>query len=186
MTSSALAFVVTCVFASFMYLHIDTYLSFLSPQVMSCYLGCYFSHANQRPLTLAFLFFPHRSWVVTSVVTSVMRTSGLLHRCPAYYQLWLEIFSFIVLPWSVLSLSWTSGLLHRCPAYYHLWLEIFSFIVLPWSVLSLSWTSGLLHRCPAYYHLWLEIFSFIVLPWSVLCLSWASGLSLCSPAHYQL
>ena len=44
-------FVVTCVFASFMYLHIDTYLSFLSPQVMSCYLGCYFSHANQRPFT---------------------------------------------------------------------------------------------------------------------------------------
>ncbi|KAK2574539.1 hypothetical protein P5673_000721 [Acropora cervicornis] len=28
-----------------------TCLSFLSPQVMSCYLGCYFSHANQRPLT---------------------------------------------------------------------------------------------------------------------------------------
>ena len=174
--------------AYFLYLPINTYLlfSWWHPVHWPLSLLACLLHLCICILTLTFLFFSHRSWVVTSVVTSVMRTSGLLHRCPAYYQLWLEIFSFIVLPWSVLSLSWTSGLLHRCPAYYHLWLEIFSFIVLPWSVLSLSWTSGLLHRCSAYYQLWLEIFSFIVLPWSVLSLSWASGLSLCSPAHYQL
>ena len=145
----------------FLYLPINTYLlfSWWHPVHWPLSLFACLLHLCICILTLTFLYFPHRSWVVTSVVTSVMRTSGLLHRCPAYYQLWLEIFSFIVLPWSVLSLSWTSGLLHRCPAYYHLWLEIFSFIVLPWIVLSLSWTSGLLHRCPAYYRGWTYFYS---------------------------
>ena len=81
-TPSALAFVVACVFISSVYLNIDTYLSFLFPQVMNCYLQ------SCEP-----------------------RTSGGLPLVSA------RKFSFIVLPWSVLPLSWASGLSLCSPAH---------------------------------------------------------------------
>ena len=64
--------------------------------------------------------------VVSWSVLTVIWASGLLHRCPAPYQPWLDIFSFIVLPWSVLSLSWASGLSFCSQTIFflpHLWLE---------------------------------------------------------------
>ena len=110
-TSSALAFVVACAFSSFVYLNIDTYLSWVVTSVVR-FEPVTSPTAVQRIYHLcrwAFCFI-FVSWSVLTVTWS----SGLLHRCPAHYQL---IFSFIFFPWSLLSLSWASSLSFCSPAH---------------------------------------------------------------------
>ena len=116
------------------HLNIDTYLSWVVTLVMR-FEPVTTPTAVQRIHHLcrwAFCFI-FVSWSVLTVTWS----SGLLHRCPAHYQL---IFSFIVLPWSVLSLTWASSLSLCNPAH------TFFF-----SLSSLPWTSDLFHQSPAHY-----------------------------------
>ena len=160
-------------------------LTFCSPDHIQCTGLCRYSRVCI--LTLTFLFFLNRSWVVPSVMRTkdVWRTTTCVSRKVPSILFGLSFLWFepVTTPTAVQRIYHLplSILIHicllKCP---------YRDIDLPWSVLSLSWAFSLSLCSPAHDELWLEIFSFIVLPLSVLCLSWASGLSLCSQAHYQL
>ena len=93
------------------YLHIDTYLSFLSQQVMSCS----FSHANQGRLTDYHLCQPGSFFDrLCFVVSGIWASEHSHHRSAHLLCRW----AFIVLPWSVLCRSWASGLLLCSSAHY--------------------------------------------------------------------
>ena len=87
-------------------------------------LGCRFCDLSQRPLPPQFsaftIYVAEHFLSYVSLEVTLPWASGLLHWCPAHYQLWLEIFSFIVLPLRVLCLSWASGLSLCSQAHYQL------------------------------------------------------------------
>ena len=121
-------------------------LTFCSPDHIQCTGLCRYSRVCI--LTLTFLFFLNRSWVVPSVMRTkdVWRTTTCVSRevssigfalsfpgfepvnTPTTVQRTYHLlcrWAFIVLPWSVLCMSWASGLLLCSPAHYQ---QIFFFL----------------------------------------------------------